>query len=119
MGFSGQEYWSGLPCPSPGDLPDPGIESAVSYGRRVLYHSCHLGSLIRLVAKDIVSGILSSENQSGLRVFAGGGVGGREARNTLPALAQHHLSRVIWGAQTPPKDAAAAFFFSLLFRLEK
>ena len=27
MGFSGQEYWSGLPFPSPGDLPDPGIES--------------------------------------------------------------------------------------------
>ena len=24
--FSRQEYWSGLPCPSPGDLPDPGIE---------------------------------------------------------------------------------------------
>ena len=26
MGFSRQEYWSGLPCPSPGDLPDPGLE---------------------------------------------------------------------------------------------
>ena len=26
MGFSRQEYWSGLPCPSPGDLRDPGIE---------------------------------------------------------------------------------------------
>ena len=26
MGFSRQEYWSGLPLPSPGDLPDPGIE---------------------------------------------------------------------------------------------
>ena len=25
--FSGQEYWSGLPFPSPGDLPDPGIET--------------------------------------------------------------------------------------------
>ena len=25
-GFSGQEHWSGLPCPPPGDLPDPGIE---------------------------------------------------------------------------------------------
>ena len=25
MGFSRQEYWSGLPFPSPGDLPDPGI----------------------------------------------------------------------------------------------
>ena len=26
MGFSRQEYWSGLPCPPPGYLPDPGIE---------------------------------------------------------------------------------------------
>ena len=26
MGVSGQEYWSGLPFPPPGDLPDPGIE---------------------------------------------------------------------------------------------
>ena len=26
MGFSRQEYWSGLPCPPPGDLPDPGTE---------------------------------------------------------------------------------------------
>ena len=26
MGFSGQEYWSGLPCSPPGDLPNPGIE---------------------------------------------------------------------------------------------
>ena len=26
MGFSRQEYWSGLPFPSPGDLPDSGIE---------------------------------------------------------------------------------------------
>ena len=28
MGFSRQEYWSGLPFPSPGDLPDPEIEPA-------------------------------------------------------------------------------------------
>ena len=26
MGFSRQEHWSGLPCPPPGDLPNPGIE---------------------------------------------------------------------------------------------
>ena len=26
MGFSRQEYWSGLSFPSPGDLPNPGIE---------------------------------------------------------------------------------------------
>ena len=28
MGFSQQEYWSGLPCPPPRDLPDPGTEPA-------------------------------------------------------------------------------------------
>ena len=28
MGFFRQEYWSGLPFPPPGDLPDPGIEPA-------------------------------------------------------------------------------------------
>ena len=27
MGFSRQEYWSVLPFPSPGDLPNPGIKS--------------------------------------------------------------------------------------------
>ena len=37
--FSRQEYWSGLPCPPPGDLPDLGIKS-VSY----LLH-WHVGSL--------------------------------------------------------------------------
>ena len=28
IGFSRQEYWSGLPCPSPGELPDPEMEPA-------------------------------------------------------------------------------------------
>ena len=28
VGFSRQEYWNGLPCPHPGDLPSPGIEPA-------------------------------------------------------------------------------------------
>ena len=28
MGLSRQEYWGGLPCPPPGDLPTPGIELA-------------------------------------------------------------------------------------------
>ena len=41
MGFSRQEYWGGLPCPPPGDSPDPGTEpvSCVPHsGRQVLYH---------------------------------------------------------------------------------
>ena len=36
MGLSRQEYWRGLPFPSPGDLPRPGIKPAI--GRQVLYH---------------------------------------------------------------------------------
>ena len=31
MGFSRQEYWSGLPFPSPEDLPDPGIEQGLPW----------------------------------------------------------------------------------------
>ena len=42
MGFSRQEYWSGLLCPPPGGLPDPGIEPSslpsTCIVRRVLYH---------------------------------------------------------------------------------
>ena len=42
VGFSRQQYWSGLPWPSPGDLPDPGIKpvslSSTCIGRWVLYH---------------------------------------------------------------------------------
>ena len=51
IGFSWQDYWSGLPCPPPGDLPDPGIKllSHVSCtSRQVLYHRRHLGSPNRL-----------------------------------------------------------------------
>ena len=39
MGFSGQEYWSGLPFPSPGDLPDSGIEP-VSLASPTLADGC-------------------------------------------------------------------------------
>ena len=43
MGFSRKEYWSGLPYPPPGVIPDPGIERAsftspALAGRQVLYH---------------------------------------------------------------------------------
>ena len=44
MGFPRQEYWSGLPFPSPGDLPDPGIEpmSLALAGR--FFNMSHQGS---------------------------------------------------------------------------
>ena len=44
MGFSRQEYWSGLPFPSPGDLPDLGIEPGLLHCRQMLYCLSHQGS---------------------------------------------------------------------------
>jgi len=37
MGFSKQGYWSGLPFPSPGYLPDPGIKPGLLHCRQILY----------------------------------------------------------------------------------
>ena len=47
MEFSRQEYWSGLPFPSPGGLPDPGIETgspAMQADAQMLYDLSHQGS---------------------------------------------------------------------------
>ena len=43
-GFSRQEYWSGLLCPPPGDLPNPGIEPVLPHCRWILYRLSHQGS---------------------------------------------------------------------------
>ena len=37
MEFSRQEYWSGLPCPPPEDLPHPGIKPDLFYCRQIIY----------------------------------------------------------------------------------
>ena len=42
MGFSRQEYWSGLPFPSPGDLPEPGIKPESLALQQTLYPLSHL-----------------------------------------------------------------------------
>ena len=44
MGFSTQKYWSGLPFPSPGDLPDPGIEPVSPAWQADSLPLSHLGS---------------------------------------------------------------------------
>ena len=51
--FSRQEYWSGLPFPSPGGLPDPGIEPG-SPALQVLYRLNHKGSLKSLKSEWVV-----------------------------------------------------------------
>ena len=42
--FSRQEYWSGLPFPSPEDLPNPGMEPGLLHCRQTLYRLTHQGS---------------------------------------------------------------------------
>ena len=44
MGFSRQEYWSGLPFPSPGDIPDPGIKPRAPKLQADAYPLSHQGS---------------------------------------------------------------------------
>ena len=44
VGFPRQEYWSGLPFPSPGDLPDPGIEPVSPAWQADSLPLSHLGS---------------------------------------------------------------------------
>src|SRR5574340_991192 len=41
MEFCRQEYWSGLPFPSPGYLPDPGIKLCLLHCRQILYVLSH------------------------------------------------------------------------------
>ena len=51
-GFSRQEYWSGLPFPSPGDLPDPKIEPLSPVLAGGFFTTGHLGSPCPLDLKD-------------------------------------------------------------------
>ena len=68
MGLSRQEYWSGLPFPSSGDLPDPGIKSVSSELRTDSLSSEPLGKplLIRKTASWDVLGY--REKRSGSRL---------------------------------------------------
>ena len=44
LGLLRQEYWSGLPFPPAGDLPNPGIKLGLPHCRQILYHLNHQGS---------------------------------------------------------------------------
>ena len=109
MGFSRQEFWSGLPCLPPGDLPNPGIEpqTRVSYdshtGRWILPHQCYLGSPTwHIVGAQSISdgplnsgwvtygGVIPTVNQHP-RKHKGCGL------YTSPILAQRHLGRGLLG----------------------
>ena len=71
MGFSRQEYWSGLPCPAPGDLPDPGIEPT-SLTSPALAGRFFTTSTRLAISEDRIMKILKEEGdgrRSGRRLF--------------------------------------------------
>ena len=80
LGFSRQEYWSGLPCPPPGDLPDPGDQTRVSCiaGKSFTSEPSGKKPLERVSTGEKVSGV----RRAGLRWVGRGGQGyGRPGRN--------------------------------------
>ena len=60
MGFSRQEYCSGLPCPPSGHLPNPGIEPGSPTLQAEIYHLSHQGSPRRLsILTAVIQGLVS------------------------------------------------------------
>ena len=75
MGFSRQEYWSGLPFPSPGDLPNPGIEPGSAALQADALPSKPLGKppclqKIHLFQSQRYSSMFSSKNFTYLFILA-------------------------------------------------
>ena len=54
MEFPRQGYWSGLPFPSPGDLPDPGSNLGLPHCSQTLYCLSHQGSQLRLIEGNVI-----------------------------------------------------------------
>ena len=71
MEFSRQGHWSGLPCPPPGDLPNPGIEPMSSASRWI--HLSHQGSprILDWVAYPLSRGSSLPSNWTGVSCIAG------------------------------------------------
>ena len=72
--FSRQEYWSRLPCPPPGDLPNLGIKPRSPFCRQILYHLSHKGSpgILERVAYPFSRGYSQPRNWTEVSCIAGG-----------------------------------------------
>ena len=73
IGFSRQEYWSGLPCPPPGDhFPTQGSNPVLSHCRQILYCPSHEGSprILAWVAYPFSRGTSQPRNRTGVSCIA-------------------------------------------------
>ena len=85
MGFSRQEHWNGLPFPSPGDLPNPGIDLRSPALRQILSCLSHRGIHFSSDAQSCPT-LCDPMNRS---------TPGRPVHHQLPEFTQTHVHRVI------------------------
>ena len=98
-GFSRQEYWSGLPCPPPGNLPKPGSNPGLPQCRRILYHLSHQGSprILESIACPFSRGSSQPRNWTGIPCIAGGFFISRATREVHIAhsKSKYYLSTIL------------------------
>ena len=72
-GFFRQEYWSGWPCPPPGDLANPGSNPHLPHYWQILFHLSHQGSprILEWVAYPFSSGSSWPRNWTGVCIAGG------------------------------------------------
>ena len=105
MGFSRQEYWSGLPFPSPGNLPDPGQADSLhraTWEALINSYATEKGESALCIRWPNYWGfsinISPSNEYSGLVSFRIGWLHLLAVQGTLKSLIQHHISKasILW-----------------------
>ena len=105
VGFSKKEYWSGLPCPSPGDLPNPGIEpsslmSPALAGRFFTISTTWEGQRTSAIHMDSHASL------------GGGFLGGSEVKNSLANAGDMGL--ILESGRSPKEGNGNPFQYSCL-----
>ena len=82
MGFPRQEYWSGLPFPSPGDLPEPGIEPRSQMLYRLSHTNVKFDEISNLASLQVnLNGVIHLDE--GIRVTDGMSIMGYQMRDSF------------------------------------
>ena len=114
MEFSGQEYWSGLPCPPPGDLPHPGIKpmSLMSPALAVRFFTTSA------TWEACLSLLSSAQSLSHVQLFATPWIAARQASLSItnsrssPKLNVHWAGDAIQPSHPPLSPSSPAFNLS-------
>ena len=111
MGYSRQEYWSGLPFPPPGDLPNPGIEPMLPAAPALQADSSPLSHQGR--PKD--TACVCAQSLSQVRLFATFWTLAHRAPQSMGSSRQDYWSGLPFPS---PKDTVLALkYFGLLLRM--